>query len=198
MKKRKVLGLLLSLTLVLGVVIPGTLAVSEDAADPEDNVTVASEVETVDVATDDSNADDSSTAEDKDKDSEAGEQAAAEEKTCTCGTKSDVHEKDCPLYTAPDTTESSAQSLFDKIMACTTLEEIDSILEKTSDAELAALTVEENQKIDAHIQSLEPEPAPAVEIEESTDEIVPSEIIYPTVSFTNVAPFGDPVVGGAN
>ena len=58
------------------------------------------------------------------------------------------------------------------------------------------MTEEQNQKIEAKITALEPEPLPAVVIEESSDEPVPSEIVYRTVNYTFVAPFGDPVTGG--
>ena len=40
MKKRKILGLLLSLTILLGAAIPGTLAVSADTEKTEDRITI--------------------------------------------------------------------------------------------------------------------------------------------------------------
>ena len=87
--------------------------------------------------------------------------------------------------------------LYERIMACTTLEEIDAVLETAQDADFEALTDEQNQAIDALIESLEPEPLPPVVIEETAEEeTVPSEIVYVTVSYTKVAPFGDPVSGG--
>ena len=87
--------------------------------------------------------------------------------------------------------------LYERIMACTTLEEIDAVLETAQDADFEALTDEQNQAIDALIVSLEPEPLPPVVIEETAEEeTVPSEIVYVTVSYTKVAPFGDPVSGG--
>ena len=83
-------------------------------------------------------------------------------------------------------------------MACASLEEIFDILDAATEEELEALTDEEIEEIEALIESLEPEPLPAVVLEESEDEPVKSEIIYPTVNFSNVAPFGDPVTGGAD
>ncbi len=88
--------------------------------------------------------------------------------------------------------------LFTRIMACTTLDEIWAIIDGATDAQLNALTEEQNALIDAKITALEPAPAPAVVIEESNDETVPSEIVYPTVNYTDVAPFGEPVTGGQN
>ena len=55
------------------------------------------------------------------------------------------------------------------------------------------MTEEEIDEIEAYIESLEPEPLPAVVLEKSEDEPVESEIIYPTVNFSNVAPFSDAV-----
>ena len=58
-----------------------------------------------------------------------------------------------------------------------------------------ALTDEQNAQIEAKIAALEPEPLPPVVIGETKDEPVTSEIIYPTVNFDKVAPFGAPVGG---
>lgn len=89
--------------------------------------------------------------------------------------------------------------VYDRIMACTTLEEIYAILDSYTDEELEtlamALTQEQNAEIEAKITALEPEPLPPVVLEESTDEPVESEIIYVTVNYANVAPFGEPVSG---
>lgn len=84
-------------------------------------------------------------------------------------------------------------------MACETFEELMMLIEATPEEALLALTEDEVMQIEAKIAELEPEPLPPVVEEDSdimtTDEPVESEIIYPTVNFTNVAPFGDPVVG---
>lgn len=89
--------------------------------------------------------------------------------------------------------------VYDRIMACTTLEEIYAILDSYTDEELEtlamALTEEQNAEIEAKITALEPEPLPPVVLEKSTDEPVESEIIYVTVNYANVAPFGEPVSG---
>ena len=110
---------------------------------------------------------------------------------CTCGTTDGKHAEDCPLYEEPETEE--GPSLFERIMECTTLEEIDAVLAEATEEEFDALTEEEIDEIEAYIESLEPEPLPAVVLEKSEDEPVESEIIYPTVNFSNVAPFSDAV-----
>lgn len=132
---------------------------------------------------------------------------------CTCGaTEGEAHKEGCPLYAKPapddfkhmgtctkDCTDAECKCpchLFNKIMACTTLEEIWAAFDEASDETVNALTDEQNAQIDAKIEALEPAPAPAVVIEESNEETVPSEIVYGTVNYTFVAPFGDPVTGG--
>lgn len=87
------------------------------------------------------------------------------------------------------------ETLFERLMACTSLEELFKIIDDTSEEELLSLTDEENAKIEAKITELEPEPLPPVVIDNSKDEPVVSEIIYPTVNFDNVAPIGNPVEG---
>ena len=146
----------------------------------------------------------------------APEQPAEAEKTCTCDpapAEGEAHKEGCPLYVAPekpadpshidtcsdDCTDADCKCpchLFDKIMACTTLDDIWTAFDEASDETVNALTDEQNAQIDAKIEALEPAPAPAVVIEESNEETVPSEIVYRTVNYTFVAPFGDPVTGG--
>ena len=104
------------------------------------------------------------------------------------------------MSSAPDaepTVEPEAgPSLFERLMACTTLEELFALIDETPEEQLMQLSESQVAEVEAKIAALEPEPLPAVEIEESSDEPVPSEIIYPTVNFDDVAPLGDPVVGG--
>lgn len=87
--------------------------------------------------------------------------------------------------------------LYRQIMACGTIDEIWEILDNADEASFSLLSEEQNAKIDARIEELEPEPAPAIVIEEAT-ETVPSIIEYGLVSFTDVAPLGEPVTGGAD
>ena len=104
------------------------------------------------------------------------------------------------MSSAPDaepTVEPEAgSSLFERLMACTTLEELFALIDETPEEQLMQLSESQVAEVEAKIAALEPEPLHSVEIEESSDEPVPSEIIYPTVNFDDVAPLGDPVVGG--
>lgn len=85
--------------------------------------------------------------------------------------------------------------LFESLMACETYEELILLIEATPEEELLALTEEQVAQVEEKLLALEPEPLPEIVFEETTDEPVESEIIYPTVNFDNVAPFGEPVVG---
>lgn len=92
------------------------------------------------------------------------------------------------------------QSLFDRLMACNTLDEMYAIADAASEEEILALTDEENAQLEEKVSALEPE-APAEEPEMLDEEAagedapVPSVIIYPTVNFDHVAPLGEPAEG---
>lgn len=198
MKKRNLAGLFLSCAFVLGVALPGTMAMPADAdgtdaafADKtEEHVTLV-------IATDSNASSDAENGGDKnpvDYETATGSNAKAPVvpgtfvhiDTCLEGCTGEGCECACHLM-----------SLYERLMACTSLEEISAVLDETTEEELLVLTEEQNRSIGAHIESLEPEPLPAVEINGIGDSSVPSEIIYQTVSFDNVAPFGEPVTGGA-
>ena len=85
--------------------------------------------------------------------------------------------------------------LYQRLMACETFEELMMLIEATPEEALLALTEDEVMQIEAKIVELEPQPLPPVG-EECVNETYISEIIYPAVNVDNVAPFGDPVVGG--
>lgn len=196
--KNKAFAVIACLVLVVAMAIPGTLALSTDTDSSQTNATA--EVPAT-------------------PETPAEETPAPSEtpKACTCGAaEGEAHQEGCPLYVAPAEPEKPADSthidgcsdnctdencqcgchLFDRIMACRTLDEIWAIFEEATDDAIAALTDEQNAQIDAKIAALEPAPAPAIVIEQSNDETVPSEIVYPTVNYTCVAPFGEPVTGG--
>ena len=85
--------------------------------------------------------------------------------------------------------------LFDRLMACQTLEEIEAIIKATPEDVLKSLSEEQVTQVEAYMDKLMPAPLPAIVIGES-EPPVESEIYRPTVNYTNVAPFGEPVTGG--
>lgn len=145
----------------------------------------------------------------------APEQPAEETKTCTCDpapAEGEAHKAGCPLYVAPekpadpshidtcsdDCTDADCKCpchLFDRLMACQTLEEIEAIIKATPEDVLKSLSEEQVAQVEAYMDKLMPAPLPAIVIEES-EPPVESEIYRPTVNYTNVAPFGEPVTGG--
>ena len=128
MKKGKLISLLLCLVLLLGMAVPGALAVSadEDVPDGTESVQTADQTE------------------------DAGDEAQA--------------------------------GLFDRIMACTTMDEVDALTASTTEEELSALTEEEYTQLTEHVR-----------------ELAAAEYVAPeTVVFTDAGPFLPPVnVGSA-
>lgn len=210
MNKNKLFAVVISLALAIAVVLPGTLAVSTDQTSSNGTVAVSAETPTPTPGTEETPT---PVEEEKTAETEAPIEEPA--KTCTCDpqpAEGEAHKESCPLYAAPAAPTSSSHiescsdectdenckcgcHLFARIMACRTLDEIWAVIEGASDEALSALTDEQNAAIDARIKALEPEPAPAVVIEQSAEQTVPSEIYYPTVNYTRVAPFGEPVSG---
>lgn len=147
--------------------------------------------------------------------SQSNEQPDLAEPICTCGTEDGVHTEGCPLYVAPTAPETPVHiegcsddctvegcscpchklSLFDRLMACETYEELMEMIESLTEEEIGELTEDQVAQIDEKALALEPAPLPEVISDEPDDEPVDSEIIYPTVNFDHVAPFGAPVVG---
>ena len=133
---------------------------------------------------------------------------------CTCGAaEGEAHKEGCQLYAKPapddfkhmgtctkDCTDAECKCpchLFNKIMACTTLEEIEAMIEATPEDVLRSLSEEQIAQVEAHMEALMPAPLPAIVIEAS-EPPVESEICRATVNYTDVAPFGEPVTGGEN
>ena len=197
MNKKKLLVIAVSVLLIVCMAVPGTFALETETPEATE-APIAPEATPAPEATDAAPAPEAS----------AESTAAAEVKECTCDPKpaeGAAHQETCPLYvahaegcTGEECTAENCECachLYDKLMACTTLDEIWAILDACEEDDFAFLTEEQNTEIDEKITALEPEPAPAIVIEES-EPPVPSEIGYETVNFTNVAPLGEPVTGG--
>ena len=87
-------------------------------------------------------------------------------------------------------------SLFDRVMTCETLEDIWKVLDASTEEEWNALSEEEIAQINVKIEALEPEPYPAVVIDDTVEDTVQSEIVSVGVNVLDVAPFRAPVEGG--
>ena len=185
MKNKKGFALIISLVLVIGVVLPGTLALSADQAATNGELTVTEETPT---PTPEVTETPTPTEEPKPTEtpvpSETEKSASNASKhidTCTEGCTGE--DCKCPCH------------LFDRLMACRTLEEIEAIIKATPEDVLKSLSEEQVAQMEAYMDKLMPAPLPAIVIEES-EPPVESEIYRPTVNYTNVAPFGEPVTGG--
>ena len=207
MNKKKLFAVVISLALVIGVVLPGTLALSTDQTSSNGTIEVPTETTTPAPDTTETPAP---------EETEAPVETPTEEpaKTCTCDPKpaeGETHREGCPLYVKPvsnaskhiDTCTEGCTGedckcpchLFDRLMACQTLEEIEAIIKATPEDVLKSLSEEQVAQVEAYMDKLMPAPLPAIVIEES-EPPVESEIYRPTVNYTNVAPFGEPVTGG--
>ena len=210
MKIKKGFALLISLALMIGTVLPGTLALSADEASGSGTIEVSEEAPASEetVVLDEAPASEETAVLDE---TPTEEQA----QTCTCDpapAEGEAHKEGCPFYTAPEQPAASSHidtcsddctdteckcpcHLFDRLMACTTLEELEAMIKATPEDELKSLSEEQVAKVEAHMDELMPDPLPPIVIEES-EPPVESEIYRPTVNYTNVAPFGEPVTGG--
>lgn len=217
MKNRKGFALIISLVLVIGIVLPGTLALSTDQAATNGELTVTEETptptpEVTETPTPTEEPEPTETPVPSETEKPAETEARKE---CTCSAaEGEAHKEGCPLYAAPekpadpshidicsdDCTDADCKCtchLMKKIMECKTLEEIEAIIKATPEDVLKSLSEEQVAQVEAYMDKLMPAPLPAMVIEES-EPPVESEIYRPTVNYTNVAPFGDPVTGGNN
>ena len=104
MKSKKAIALIISLTLIVSMTLPGTLAVSEDQAAVLDSYTLAEEEPAVPTSEEPACTCGTETGVHTEACAQytAPEAPAVEEKTCTCGMTDGTHTEDCPLYTAPE------------------------------------------------------------------------------------------------
>lgn len=218
MTKKKFLTLLLCLVLIVSVTLPTTLALSSDSDGASDEVSLTpeepgaegeegEEPEPYDGPIDQELPEDPENPENPEN---------PDQPVCTCDPQpeeGEPHQLDCPLYEEAEAQDSNhiptcfdgcedpfctcPCHLFDRIMACMTQDELEELIAQTPVEYFELLSAEQMQAIESHISSLETVPLPALVLEDNLDEgTVPSEIVHPTVNFTYVAPFGEPVTGG--
>lgn len=87
--------------------------------------------------------------------------------------------------------ESPESDLYTRLMNTTTVEEFDAVANTATEEEITLLSDEQNNNISDHVNMLVDHEEVVVSEKVIDDSPVISEIIYPTVSFTNVAPLVD-------
>ena len=106
MKNKKALALIISVTLMISMTLPGTLAVSEDQAAALDGHTLAEEEPAAPTSEEEQQGQEKPEApenqENQGEQQQTQENPTEGEKTCTCGTTDGTHTEECPLYTAPE------------------------------------------------------------------------------------------------
>lgn len=206
---KKVFALVLSLVLLLGIAVPGTLAMD---ADPKAESTAATEATvpattaettTATVETTAPAATVETTAPAGETKSQTAETVSAAQSTAattaateatTPATTEETKAPETPAHieTCSDTCTTEGCKcpchLYNKLMAAKSIEEMDAIFVATDDALLDALSDEQWEQIDAHYAEIAPAPIPALPTYED-DAPVTSEIVYVTKNYDNVAPF---------
>lgn len=217
MKSKKLIGILLSAALVFSVAMPTVLAAAADSDTDntvEETSAVSESVEELaslqeeqeqeassgeldapagsssDEKKDDLPDSTASTSDDPDDDFDDLEEEPFEH-LFDCSDDCELDDCLCPCHLA--------KKLVKDILDCLTLDDVDAVMDRALDEAFQALTEEQNKLIDEHIMSLlsEVEPVTVILNDSDSEENEPvCEIYYPTVNFDDVAPFGDPVVGG--
>lgn len=198
MKNKKGFALIISLVLVIGVVLPGTLALSTDQAATNGELTVTEETptptpEVTETPTPTEEPEPTETPVPSETEKPAETEAPKE---CTCSAaEGEAHKEGCPLYAAP---ELDIAKLYSRLMAMQTQEEIVLVLMELSPETIAEFTDEQAAAIEAHYDSLSTTAAVSGDTMTPGDETVvgSSEVRYLTYDFTDAAPFKDPVEGG--
>lgn len=198
MKNRKGFALIISLVLVIGIVLPGTLALSTDQAATNGELTVTEETptptpEVTETPTPTEEPEPTETPVPSETEKPAETEAPKE---CTCSAaEGEAHKEGCPLYAAP---ELDIAKLYSRLMAMQTQEEIVLVLMELSPETIAEFTDEQAAAIEAHYDSLSTTAAVSGDTMTPGDETVvgSSEVRYLTYDFTDAAPFKDPVEGG--
>lgn len=106
MKNKKALALIISVTLMISMTLPGTLAASEEQAAALDGHTLAEEESAAPTSEEEQQEQEKPEAPENQKNQgeqqQTPENPTEGEKTCTCGGTASVHAEGCPLYTAPE------------------------------------------------------------------------------------------------
>ena len=135
---------------------------------------------------------------------------------CICGTEDGSHAETCPCYVAPTPAAPAPEEkpahietcdedctaaecgcichVVDKLLATQNLDEFYALIMTLTQEQLDAMAQEQLTQVVAHMEAMEPQPAPAIVLEQS-EPPVESEVYTPAKDFTNVAPLVDSVSG---
>ena len=191
MKIKKAIALMIGLVLIVSLALPGTLAVSADQSAATGTLTLAggtvssvpeekeaSTTEGTEAST--TEGTEASTTEGTEASTEGTDQTTAPTETEPSAPTEVTEPTQTTLPTEPETPSFDPQTVYDQLMACTTVEEMDAILDTLTEEQFAQFTEEMLEDIKAHYAEL----APA----DTSDWI-------PAVNVTNVAPLLPPVSG---
>ena len=208
MNKKKLFAVVISLALVIGVVLPGTLALSTDQTSSNGTIEVPTETTTPAPDTTETPVPEGTeapaetpteepvktcTCDPKPAEGEAHkegcplyvapEQPAEAEKVCTCDptpADGEAHLEGCPLYVKP-TEENPFKELYDKLMAAASMVEFTEICAAYTDDDIAQFEkwVVENELLDL--------------LQCHIYVISPAPTMPETVVFTDAGPFMPPV-----
>ena len=208
MNKKKLFAVVISLALVIGVVLPGTLALSTDQTSSNGTIEVPTETTTPAPDTTETPVPEGTEAPAETPTEEpvktctcdpqpaegeahkegcplyvAPEQPAEAEKVCTCDPRpadGEAHLEGCPLYVKP-TEENPFKELYDKLMAAASMVEFTEICAAYTDDDIAQFEkwVVENELLDL--------------LQCHIYVISPAPTMPETVVFTDAGPFMPPV-----
>lgn len=164
MKIKKAIALMIGLVLIVSLALPGTLAVSVDQAAASSSLTVADGTEPTGT--------EAPTTEGTEAPTEGTEPTTVPTEPEATVPTEETEPTETTLPTDPETPSFDPQAVYDQLMACTTVEEMDAILDALTDEQYAQFTEEMISNIKAHYAEL----------------ALAEEPELPIVSFTNVGP----------
>ena len=206
MRKKKVLGMMLSFTLAFGLALPVSLAMPIESSVV---ATASNATEKTEIATNSNASEDKKVITESGKRKEKEDEVIATDSNATMNETTVVATDSNATMVASEHLETCVEgctgedceclchvpSLFERLMATETIDEFEQIVNSATYEEIATLSATQIEEINVHLNEIEPEPLPEIIIEDPVYEIIQSEIDFPTVSFSEVAPLGKPVIG---
>lgn len=203
MRKKKVLGMMLSFTLAFGLALPVSLAM------PIESSVVATASNATEIATNSNASEDQKVITESGNRKEKEDEVIATDSNATMNEVTVVATDSNATMVASDHLETCVEgctgedceclchvpSLFERLMATETIEEFEGIIESATEKEINLLSDEEIEEIEAHVIAIEPKPLPEIVLDNTIEDTVKSDVVYLTLSYTDVAPFVAAVVG---